>query len=187
MTIEAVGELRPKSGTLRETALEERLHYLDVDSRILSRRVIAPGVVAAHLVVARSGVWVVGARRYEGRPTPQGGALSRPTEVLQLGNRTATRLVAGVARQAELVQAELGADIPVSALLCILDADWPVFGGAFTVNGVRVLWPKKACELIETGHRISAAQIRDVHDQLATAFPASTQRHQAMRPYRRNR
>jgi len=187
MSIEAGDALRPKAGSLHETALEERLHYLDVDSRILSRRVLHPGVVAAHLVVAPSGVWVVGARRYEGRPTPQGGALSRQTQALELGNRTATRLVAGVARQAEFVQAELGADVPVSAMLCILDADWPVFGGAFTVNGVRVLWPKKACEVIETGHLIGATQIRELHDQLAAAFPASTLHHRAMRPYRRNR
>jgi hypothetical protein len=177
MTIDAVDALRLRAGTLRETALEERLHYLDVDCRILTRRVVRPGVTAAFLVVAPSGVWVLGARRYEGRPSPQGGALSRRTQILQLGGRSATRLVAGVARQADAVQAELGAHVPVSAMLCVLDADWPIFGGSFTVDGVRVLWPKKACEVIETGHRLGTGQINDIHDQLATAFPVAPNRH----------
>lgn len=173
----AVRTERSYEGTLRETALEERLHYLDVDCRILARRVLRPGQLAAYLVIAPSGVWVLGARRYEGRPSPQGGLLSRRTQILQLGKRSATRLVAGMARQTETVQTELGPDVPVAGMLCILDADWPVFGGAFTVDGVRVLWPKKACEVIETGRRLSPGQIDDLHERLGAAFPAAPNRH----------
>lgn len=177
MAIEAVQAHRQRTGTLREASLEERLHYLDVDCHILTGRVVRPGIATGHLVTAPSGVWVIASRRYAGRPSPQGGTLSRRTQTLQLGSRTAARLVESVARQPEAVQAELGDSIPVSAMLCILDADWPVFGGAFTVDGVRVLWPKKACEVIETGHRLSIGQINDVHHQLAAAFPAAPKRH----------
>lgn len=178
MAVDRAGMTRSWTGTLRETPLEERLHYLDVDRRILSRRLLQPGVTAGHLVIAPSGVWVIASRRYEGRPTPRGGALSRRTQILQLGSRGASRLVDGVARQAELVRAELGPDVPVAAMLCILDADWPIFGGAFTVAGVRVLWPKKACEVIEVGHRLSPGQIEDVHQQLTEAFPVAPRRHE---------
>jgi len=191
MTIEAIDARPYRSASTRESELEQRLHYLDVEARILSRRVLQAGVVAAHLVVAPSGVWVIAARRFEGRPTPQGGVLSRRTQLIELGNRTATRLVAPVARQAELVRDALGAhanpEVPVSAMLCILDADWPMFGGSFTVDGVRVLWPERACEAIETGHHLDPAQIRELNETLANAFPATTGRHPAMRPYRRNR
>jgi hypothetical protein len=177
MAIDAVGTTRPRTGTLRESSLDERLHYIDIDCHILTRRMLRPGVTAAHLVVAPSGVWVIASRRYEGRPSPQGGALSRRTQILQLGSRSATRLVNGVARQAEIVRSELGPDIPVAAMLCILDADWPIFGGAFTVDGVRVLWPKKACEVIETGHHLGKAQIDEVQQHLAEAFPFAPKRH----------
>ena len=184
MTIDAVytapiaASGRARAGALREASLEERLHYLDVDARILTRRVVRPGVAIGHLVTAPSGVWVIASRRYAGRPTtPQGGLLSRRTQTLQLGSRTATRLVASVALQAEVVRAELDASIPVSAMLCILDADWPIFGGAFTVDGVQVVWPKRACDVIETGHRLGTGQINDVHQQLSEAFPAAPTRH----------
>ena len=33
--------------------------------------------------------------------------------------------------------------VPVRGVLCFVDADWPLIGGAFTVNDVAVLWPKK--------------------------------------------
>jgi hypothetical protein len=161
---------------LREARLEERLQHLDLNCHILSRRAISPGVVAAHLVTAPSGVWVLGSRQYAGRPAPTGGILSRRTQTLQLGGRTASRLVASLTRQARAVRAEVGPDIPVTALLCILDADWPIFGGSFVVEDVRVLWPKKACELIETGQLLAATQIRQVHEQLGTAFPPAAGR-----------
>lgn len=166
-----------RTGVLREAPLAERLHYLDVDARILTQRVVRPGIAVSHIVTAPSGVWVIASRRYPGRPTPQGGLLSRRTQTLQLGSRTATRLVASVAAQAEAVRAVLDDTIPVSALLCILDADWPIFGGAFTVDGVQVVWPKKACDIIETGHRLGAAQVNDIHQQLAETFPTAPKRH----------
>ena len=177
MTIEAVQFAPAHVGSLRETPLDERLHYLDVECRILTKRVVRPGLTAGHIVVAPSGVWVIGSRRYAGRPTPQGGILSRRTQTLQLGSRTATRLVESVAAQAAAVRAELDAPVPVAGMLCVLDADWPIFGGAFTVDDVQVVWPKKACDIIETGHRLGSQQIHDVHAQLSEAFPSAQQRH----------
>lgn len=31
-------------------------------------------------------------------------------------------------------------------MLCFVDASWPLIGGAFTIDGVDVLWPKKLAE-----------------------------------------
>ncbi len=53
-----------------------------------------------------------------------------------------TRLVDSVLRQAALVQ-DVVAPAPVHGALCFVDADWPLFGGSFTVRGVDVCWPKR--------------------------------------------
>ena len=159
-----------RTGSLAEPSLEYRFADLDPACRVLSRRTLGTGTVQ-HVVVAPSGVWVLAERRSPGRPAAPGGLLGRRTETLQLGRRTAARLVDSVARQAEAVRAELGADVPVGALLCILDADWPIFGGSFTVDGVRVLWPKKACEVMASGQRLSPAQVADVAARLDAALP----------------
>ena len=37
-------------------------------------------------------------------------------------------------------------DIPVHGMLCFIEADWPLFGGAFTIFGVDVPRPKNAAD-----------------------------------------
>lgn len=34
-------------------------------------------------------------------------------------------------------------DVPVRGALCFLEAEWPLFSGAFATRGVQVLWPKR--------------------------------------------
>lgn len=34
-------------------------------------------------------------------------------------------------------------EAPVHGVLCLLDANWPLFGGNFTTRGVQALWSKK--------------------------------------------
>ena len=161
----------PSRGMLAERSLQHRFADLTDECRELSRRALGTTSVH-HLAVAPSGVWVVAERRSPGRPAGQGGLLSRRTETLHLGRRNAARLVHGVRRQADAVRDLLGADVPVGALLCILDADWPIFGGAFAVDGVRVLWPKKACDVITAGQRVlSPAEIDDIAERLGQLLP----------------
>jgi hypothetical protein len=37
-------------------------------------------------------------------------------------------------------------------MLCFVEADWPLLGGDFTIDGVEVLWPKEvARRLVRAG------------------------------------
>lgn len=100
-----------------------------------------------HLVVTPGGVWVVDTKRYVGkRPEPysEGGLFGIGATIgLRVGGRKHDALVAGVLRQVDLVRGALGNEVPVRGALCFVDADWPLFGGDFSVRGVRVVWPKR--------------------------------------------
>lgn len=96
-----------------------------------------------HLVITPGGVWVVDAKRYKGRPDLriEGGIFRPVTKTLVVGSRDCTKLLEGVLRQMELVQAVVP-DIEVRGALCFVEADFPLIGGDFTIQGVQVLWPK---------------------------------------------
>ncbi|NIJ05501.1 nuclease-related domain-containing protein [Frigoribacterium faeni] len=98
-----------------------------------------------HVVITRAGVWIVDAKRYrDKRPAlrVEGGLVRPREEKLIVGGSDHTKLVDGVLRQVQLVS-DLVGPVPVVGTLCFVDADWPMFGGAFTVRGVEVCWPRK--------------------------------------------
>lgn len=99
-----------------------------------------------HLVVCPTGVLVVDAKRYRGRPrrVVEGGLLTPRVEKLLVGRRDCTRLVDAGLKQAGLVREALTDDaVEVRSVLCFVEADWPLLGGDFVVRGVTVTWPKK--------------------------------------------
>lgn len=132
-----------------------------------------------HIVVSPSGVFVIDAKRYQGRPSlrVQGGLIRPRIETLMVGSRDCTKQVDGVHKQVDLVtaalqSAELG-HIPVAGMLCFVEADWPLLGGDFTIDGVRVLWPKKAASFILQLGTVDAPITRHIHRTLARAFPSA--------------
>lgn len=68
---------------------------------------------------------------------------------LKVGGRKRDALVEGVLRQVGRVRGVLGENTPVRGALCFVDSDWPLLGGAFSVQDVRVLWPKRLVREIE--------------------------------------
>lgn len=127
-----------------------------------------------HLVVTGQGIWVVDAKRYrEKRPSLRvDGGLFRPrTEVLLVGGRDSTRLVDSVLGQMERVRAAVG-EAPVRGALCFVDADWPLFSGAFSTRGVEVLWPGKLLELLRARAE-TACDVTAIAELLARSFPAA--------------
>ena len=135
------------TGALGEERLGQRLNELSSDTmRVLHDRRI-PGTRANidHIAVTPTGVYVIDAKKYKGRPSlkVEGGILRPRVEKLLVGTRDHTKLVDGVLKQVDLVRAIVGDDIPVTGVLCFIEADWPLIGGAFTTRGVEVLWPKK--------------------------------------------
>jgi hypothetical protein len=163
------------TGAIGEERLGQRLDELASESvRVLHDRRI-PGTRANidHLAVTPSGVYVVDTKRYVGqRPSLRvsGGLLRPREEKLMVGSRDRTKLVDGVLKQVEVVRSIVRAELPVIGVLCFVDADWPLIGGAFTTRGVEVLWPKKLGARLgaEGPHGAAAAS---GHQRLAAALP----------------
>ncbi len=130
-----------------------------------------------HIAVSSSGVFVIDAKRYSGRPTKQTtGGLFRPrVTLLMVGGRNQTKLVDGVHKQVRLVRDALDAvgftGVPVRGMLCFIEASWPLIGGSFDIDGVDVLWPKRAAEHLLVPGDLDEAMTERVHRSLATAFP----------------
>lgn len=131
-----------------------------------------------HIVVCPSGVFVIDAKKHQGqRPSLRvDGGWTRPrTETLIIGSRNGTKLVDGVHKQVKLVRTALEAsglkDVEVGGMLCFVEADWPLFGGDFMIDGVSVLWPRKAASHIGRLGAIDAATAARIHHVLASSFP----------------
>lgn len=164
-------------GAIGEELLATRLKDLREPAHSLHDRRI-PGTRANidHIVVSHSGVWVVDAKRYKGKRPDlhvEGGFIRPRVESLRIGGRNGTKLVEGVHKQVSLVRAALeGTGVPVHGALCFLEADWPIFGGSFTVDGIHVVWPRLLIK------RINEAQTRDIdfeaiRDHIARSFPVA--------------
>jgi hypothetical protein len=169
------------TGAVGEEMLGKRLDTLtDRGVQVLhDRRIPGSRANIDHIVLSAAGVFVVDAKRYRGRRPRlrvQGGILRPRTETLLVGTRDCTKLVDGVLKQVERVRAALApfdplGEIPVRGVLCFLDADWPLIGGAFSIREVDVLRPEKLVERISTGTELAEPRIDQLHRLLATAFP----------------
>jgi hypothetical protein len=140
-----------EKGAVGEERLGARLDALASDDVAVlhDRRIPNSKANIDHIVITRAGVWVIDAKRYRGRPElrVEGGLLRPRVETLLVGRRHCTDLVDGVLKQVELVR-EVAEGVPITGVLCFVEADWPLIGGAFTTRGVHVLWPKRLVSLL---------------------------------------
>jgi len=67
----------------------------------------------------------------------------------------------------------VGKDAPVLGILCFVGADWPLFGGAFAMRGVTVLWPKRLYPQLKANGPIGDSTIDRLHRSLAKTLPAA--------------
>ena len=130
-----------------------------------------------HIVIAPTGVYVIDAKNYTGRAQLRvtGGIFSPRIEKLMVGRRDCTKLVAGVHKQVDrvselLTRDSIGQDVPVRGMLCFVEGDWPVLGGSFTIDGLDVLWPKKARKIITASGALGDDRLRVLHRHLAAEF-----------------
>ncbi len=175
------------TGALGEERLGNRLNELSNDSlRVLHDRRI-PGTRANidHLAVTPTGIWVIDAKKYKGRPAlkAQGGVFRQRVEKLRVGSRDCNSLVDGMLRQVNVVESVLlpgdrpegsgrpWGGVPVRGVLCFVDADWPLIGGSFTIRDVDVMWPKKLYPLLQADGPLKAAEIVEIHRHLAERLP----------------
>lgn len=164
-------------GAVGEESLGRRLNELVSDRLLLlhDRRVPGSRANIDHIAVAQSGLFVIDAKRYKGRPrlTVEGGVLRPRVEKLMVGGRDRTKVVDGVLKQVEVVRGVVRNELPVSAVLCFVDADWPLIGGAFTIRGVEVLWPKRLCSRLAADGPLDDELIQRTHRDLAVALPTA--------------
>jgi hypothetical protein len=162
-------------GAIGEERLGNRLNELASETvRVLHDRRI-PGTRANidHLAVTPSGVYVIDAKKYKGRPhlRVEGGVLRPRVERLLVGSRDCTKVVDGVLKQVDLARGIVGDDVPLHGVLCFVEAAWPLLGGAFTTRGVEALWPKKLYSKLNGAGPLSSETIVDLHGRLAAALP----------------
>ena len=161
------------TGAIGEERLGQRLNDLSSDTlRVLhDRRIPCTRANIDHIAVTPTGVYVIDAKRYKGRPSlkVEGGILRPRAEKLLVGTRDQTKLVDGVLKQVDVVRAIAGGDVPVTGVLCFIEADWPLIGGAFTTRGVEVLWPRKLYPRLTAEG--SASGVNNLHRKLASALP----------------
>jgi hypothetical protein len=165
------------TGALGEERLGGRLNELASDTlRVLHDRRI-PGTRANidHLAVTPTGIYVIDAKKYRGRPQLkiEGGLLRPRVEKLLVGTRDCSKLVDGVHHQIDIVRDLLGDRIPITGVLCFIDADWPLVGGAFTTRGVQVLWPKKLHRVLQAPGSLEPELQADAHRRLANGLPVA--------------
>lgn len=128
-----------------------------------------------HLAVTPTGVYVIDAKKYRGRPHLKidGGLFRTRVERLLVGSRDCTKLVDGVLKQVDVVRGLLGLGVPVHGVLCFVEADWPLLGGNFTIRDVHALWPKKLYPKLQGEGSLGADTIAEIHRALARALPPS--------------
>ena len=164
-------------GAVGEELLAEWLKDLPDTVRVLhDRRIPGSRANIDHIVVAPGGVWVIDAKQYKGAPALHidGGFLRPRVESLRVGGRDKTKLVEGVRSQvARVTGAVADLDVPVVGALCFVQADWPLIGGSFTVNGIHVLWPRLLVKRITTADP-AVVDVDAVYARFGTAFPRTT-------------
>jgi hypothetical protein len=131
-----------------------------------------------HIVVAASGVWVIDAKRYEGRVERRDvGGWRTVDERLYINGRDQTRLANAMGWQVEAVQTVLTnaglSSVPVHSALCFTDSDWGLFAKPFQIDGVWVTWAKKLVEMVLCPTELRVTDFDRLAQILATALPAS--------------
>jgi hypothetical protein len=165
------------TGALGEEKLGGGLNSLAGDTiRLLhDRRLPRSKANIDHLAVTPTGVYVIDAKKYRGRPhlKSTAGSSGHAWRRLLVGSRDCTKLVDGVLKQVDVVRGILEPGVPVHGVLCFVEADWPLLGGDFTTRDVHALWPKKLYPKLQAEGPLTAEAIAEIHRTLAQALPAA--------------
>jgi hypothetical protein len=122
-----------------------------------------------HLAIAASGVWVIDTKRYTGKVERRDrGGLFKTDQRLYVAGRDRTRLIDGLGWQVRTVRDALrGADVPITAALCFVDAEWRLLSRPFELEGVWVTWPKKLSAMIAAPGPLASDEIGHVAGRLS--------------------
>jgi len=126
-----------------------------------------------HLAVAASGIWVIDAKKYDGKvERREVGGWFKSDQRLYVGGRDRTKLIAGLDWQGAAVHDALGVDeVEIHSVLCFVNAEWSLFAKPFQLNGVKVVWAQKLAEMIVAPGSLTPEAVARLADRLASALP----------------
>jgi len=163
------------TGSAGERGLAEGLTARLGDRAVLlhDRKVPKSRANIDHIAIAPSGVWVIDAKKYRGRVERRDkGGLFSVDYRLYVAGRDCTTLVGGLTWQVDAVRDALGgAGVRVHAVICFVDAEWPVFARTFQIRGVSITWGEKLASMIAEPGPLGARDVLRIADQLANALP----------------
>jgi hypothetical protein len=154
-------------------AFLEELHDGRETFVLHDRRIPRSRANVDHLVIAPGGVFVIDAKRYEGkvRRVDKGGFFS-VDERLYVGRRDCTRLVAGMSKQVAAVRDALTATvvdeaIPITPVLCFVASDWSLLARPFQLGGVWVEWPGSLRTRVQRGGPLGSDGVASIARRLS--------------------
>lgn len=164
-------------GAAGEERVAQVLHERVGDRAVVLHDRRVPGTRANidHIAVAPSGIWVIDAKRSQGKVAARDiGGWFRTDVRLYVGGRDRTKAVQGMAWQVAAVQKALrGEAVPIHPVLTFVGADWPLFfAKPLQFEGVLVSWPKKLAELVGVEGPLTASDVDRIARTLATRLPA---------------
>ena len=167
-------------GAEGERRVARRLDGLDGEGVVglHDRRIPRSKANIDHIVVGKNGVYVIDTKRYDGRVELRstGSVFRRGQNKLFVNGRDKTTLIEGMSKQILAVDgaaADLMVDPPVliCPVLCFVDGEWGAFAKPFTINGVRILWPKALSSLVRSPGPLTNEQVTAISDRLAERLP----------------
>ena len=148
--------------------------YLDDDAIVLhDRRIPESRANIDHIVIARSGVWVIDTKRHHGKATVHRPLLGKPRLVID--GRDQTKLIDGLDCQVVLVRAameQIAPETPTRGALCFVETDLPLIR-TLTLNGYPLLYPKPLARQINRAAPTGNATFSATAAALASIFAAA--------------
>ncbi len=164
-------------GSVGEQRLAERLRRDIGDRTVLLNDRRVPGTKGNidHLAVASSGVWVIDAKNHRGTVEHRDvGGWFKTDHRLYVGGRDKTKLARSLGWQVAAVQGAVAeAQIPISAALCFIEAEWKMLAKPFQLEGVWVTWAKKLEDMIAAPGPLGQEDVLRVAERLAAGLPSA--------------
>jgi hypothetical protein len=157
-----------------EIAAEQFVKHCSEHVLVLHDRRI-PGSKANidHIAVCANGVWVIDSKRYKGKVEVRNPLFGEKT--LRIGGRDQSKLIAGLAKQVELVKAALvesAPGVPVKGAIAFIGEGLPLFGKV-SFDGFPIRYPKQLAKLLNGEGELTPEMARALAIELATRFPSA--------------
>jgi hypothetical protein len=168
-------------GSSGERRLGRYLQTLDDDSAVIvlhDRRIPGTRANIDHIAVTSGGLFAIDTKNYAGKVhrVDRGGWFSTDLR-LYVGKRDRTKLVAGMTKQIEALRVAVGEpmieefSLPVTGVLCFVDAEWSWFAKPFQVSGVWIEWSDSLGKRLQSPGALAPEHVRLVARRVSQALP----------------